>query len=384
MLSPTGVCAFVIVLIVGAVLGSATLASASQSPASCNENDFILQLKQDPGPVFTAGQTINYSVRTGNTDPTAPGCDVSGVTVKLTTPDGATTTLQTGGTYNFPTAVTQVGATIPYVVNPADAVAGPCGILSQCPVIVASAEADGLLHDDPVQDDPFTVFKQVSGPVVVPSQLHYMCYETQRQPLAPGQASVTDQFGPSAPVLTQLHKLCNPADKNDEDQSAVNNPNHLDGYPASVQTTQAAGKKVAITNQFGTINLTIQQVLTVMVPSAKSLTGPIGPLQSPGDPFICYKVKYSGFTTINGVKVQDEFTTQTVNLNAINELCDPASVNNAGQGAAAHATHLLCYNVQNKSFKSPVVWINDMFQARKVNVDLHVWELCVPSTKKVL
>jgi hypothetical protein len=231
------------------------------------------------------------------------------------------------------------------------------------------------------------VTKQLSGPVVVPSELHYLCYETQRQPIAPGQVSVTDQFGPSSPQLSQLHKLCNPADKNDEDQSAVTNPNHLDGYPASVTTTQAAGKKVSITNQFGTITLTIQQALTVMVPSAKSLTGPIAPLASPGDPFICYKVKYTGFTTINGVKVEDEFTTPgslTVNLNGINELCDPASVNNAGQGAAAHATHLLCYNVQNVSRRSPSVWINDMFQARKVNVDLHVWELCVPSTKKVL
>jgi hypothetical protein len=384
MLSPASICALVVALIVGVVIGTATLASASQSPANCDENDFILQVKQNPGPVFTVGQTINYTVRTGNTDPANEGCDIDGTSVSLTTPDGVVHPLQSGGAYPFPTAVTQVGATIPYVVNLADAVAGPCGNVALCPVIVATANANGMLHDDPVQDDPWSVQKQLSGPVSAPEQLHYMCYETQRQPIAPGKVNVTDQFGSSAPVLSQLHKLCNPANKNDEDPSAVNNPNHLDGYPASVTTTPAAGHKVSVTNQFGTITLTIQQALTVMVPSAKSLTGPIGPLATPGDPFICYHVKYTGFTTISGVKVQDEFTTQILNLNAINELCDPASVNNAGQGAAADSTHLVCYNAQNQSFKSPAVWVNDMFQARKVNVDLHVWELCVPSTKKVL
>jgi uncharacterized repeat protein (TIGR01451 family) len=34
-----------------------------------------LQVKQVPGPMFNPGQTIVYTVRTGNTDPTAAGCD---------------------------------------------------------------------------------------------------------------------------------------------------------------------------------------------------------------------------------------------------------------------------------------------------------------------
>jgi hypothetical protein len=182
MLSPTGAVAFVIVLIVGAVIGTATLASASQNPPNCDENDFILQVKQNPGPVFSVGQTINYTVRTGNTDPANEGCDIEDTTVTLTTPDGVVHTLQTAGVYPFPTAVTQVGATIPYVVSLADAVAGPCGNVALCPVIVATANANGILHDDPVQDDPWSVQKQLSGPVGVQTQLHSMRHDDVADP----------------------------------------------------------------------------------------------------------------------------------------------------------------------------------------------------------
>src|SRR5262245_56602317 len=132
--------AIALVIALLAMLGS-TLASASQSPGACDENDFILQVKQDPGPQFNEGQTIVYTVRTGNTDQIAAGCDISNTDVSMTTPDGIVHPLQSGGSYPFTTAVTQVGPSVSYVVNLSDAVAGPCGILSQCPVIVATATA---------------------------------------------------------------------------------------------------------------------------------------------------------------------------------------------------------------------------------------------------
>src|SRR5262249_8651126 len=163
----------------------------------------ILQVKQNPGPQFNAGETIVYTVRTGNTDPSAAGCDISNTSVSMTTPDGVVHPLQSGGSYPFTTAVTQVGPSVSYVVNLAHAVAGPCGILSQCPVIVATATANGLLHDDPVQDDPFTVTKQLSGPIANGSQLHFLCYEANRQPISPAPASVVDQFGANTVTLNQ-------------------------------------------------------------------------------------------------------------------------------------------------------------------------------------
>jgi hypothetical protein len=159
-----------VALIASAVLLTATVAVATQKPAGCNENNFILQMKQDPAPIFSVGQTVNYSVRTGNIDPSTFGCDALGVTVTLTTPDGVVHTLQTNGSYPYTTQIAQVGPTIPYVVSLADAVAGPCGNVVVCPVVVATAKANGQLLDDPAQNDPFSVQKQLSGPVGVQSQ----------------------------------------------------------------------------------------------------------------------------------------------------------------------------------------------------------------------
>src|SRR5690349_6908769 len=107
--------ALALVVALLAMIGT-TLASASQSPGACDENDFILQVKQDPGPQFSAGQTIVYTVRTGNTDPSAAGCDISATDVSMTTPDGVVHTLHTNGSYPFTTAVTQVGPSVSYVV----------------------------------------------------------------------------------------------------------------------------------------------------------------------------------------------------------------------------------------------------------------------------
>jgi hypothetical protein len=65
---------------------------------------------------------VTYTVRTGNTDPIATGCDIDGVTVTLTLPNGNVVTLQTNGVYPFVTPVSDVGSA-PYAVNLNDAVA---------------------------------------------------------------------------------------------------------------------------------------------------------------------------------------------------------------------------------------------------------------------
>jgi hypothetical protein len=71
-----------------------------------------------------------------------------------------------------------------------------------------------------------------------------------------------------------------------------------------------------------------------------------------------------------------------------NEFCDPANVNGKEPGAQNDATHYTCYDValpQGATFKAPAnVWINDEFQARKIIVQNHAWELCVPGKATVL
>jgi archaellum component FlaG (FlaF/FlaG flagellin family) len=217
--------------------------------------------------------------------------------------------------------------------------------------------------------------------------LHFTCYETRTMGISPGTVTVNDEWGTFSPKLSQIHKLCNPTNKNNEDPSAVTNPNHLSGYTAStVGSNPASGHRIMVTDQFGSLVETYAQVHTVMVPAAKSLVGPTTPLTSPGvDHFVCYVMRTTGFHAIKGVTLQDEFGTLVVNLGAPNEFCDPANVNGHEPGAQNDATHYNCYDISlptNENFKPPAnVWIADEFATRKITLDGNLVELCVPATK---
>jgi hypothetical protein len=166
------VVALSLVLTCAAVIRGVSIAQATQNPAGCSENDFTLQLNQDPGPPFTVGQEIKYTVLAGNTDASLAGCDISNVTIAITTPNGVTIDIGSGLNYPFPTGVAQVGGELSYFVNPADFIAGACGKVSKCPIVRAKSTANGVLHDNPDADDTFTVTKELSGPVVAP-RTHY-------------------------------------------------------------------------------------------------------------------------------------------------------------------------------------------------------------------
>ena len=364
-------------------------AQASQSPANCNENDMILQIKQNPPasvPGFVPGSTVTYTARTGNNDPTAAGCDIDGVTVTLTTPDGVVHTLQTNGVYPFQTPTGDVGSVV-YTVNLNDAVAGPCGNIAQCPVIVASAKVTGNLHDDPVQDDPFTLIKQVSGPVSA-KPLHFLCYELKRTPPKIGSVSVVDQFGASTVDGDQAHHLCNPADKKDEDPNAPSSPEHLVGYDADSAGTPAKDHVVTATNQFGSRTFQLKAVQQLFVRSSKGLNAVPPALVNPQtDNFICYNVRDKPFTKIKNVKVDDQFGTLQVDLTEIRQFCDPANLNNSTPGAQNDANHLVCYSTDLSpgfNFTGRDVFIRNQFETKKITLDGHVNMLCVPSTKVVV
>lgn len=143
---------------------NAPFASASQSPAECNSNEFDVSLQKshtiayDENSPFGA-TIISYTVSSDNTDGLAPGCDVEDVDIMLTTPDGVVHNLQTGGSYPFPTASAVIGV-VDYTVNSADKVGNS---------VLASVSAIGILHDNPEQDDPVNINKQVSTVVISPS-----------------------------------------------------------------------------------------------------------------------------------------------------------------------------------------------------------------------
>jgi len=215
---------------------------------------------------------------------------------------------------------------------------------------------------------------------------HFMCYEIKPKAFVtvPG-VSVQDQFGQHTESVRFPHRLCAPANKNDEDPTAPTHPDHLQGHLVSGPNVKVANLNV--TNQFGTIKLDTVKPDVLMVPTLKSLDPLALPpaLTNPTvDHFQCYKVKRSKgspkFQKILGVKVQDQFGTATLDLLKPIRLCAPANKRNEDPSAPQHPFHLLCYKTKNSAFGMEQTFTNDQFGPAQPLL-IHRRELCVPSTK---
>ena len=141
-------------------------AHADINPAGCLANDFTTQLNKSVSAAYdetspNGATTITYSVAAGNPQNVAlNGCNVDGVTITLTTPDGVVHTLQTGGNYPVGTAIVLVGAPVTYVAHSTDIVGGD---------FIVSATATGALHDKVGGTDPLTSGKTVSVSAIHPN-----------------------------------------------------------------------------------------------------------------------------------------------------------------------------------------------------------------------
>jgi hypothetical protein len=139
---------------------------ATQSPAGCTSNDFVLNIAKSTTMAYDEtsplGPTIiTYTLSTGNPQNAGgTGCDVTNVDVTLTTPDGVPHICQIGGNYPIGTPVA-VLCTVNYTVNSGDLL--PSG------VVTALGEAVGILNDAPGVDDPLDASKSVSVLVIHPA-----------------------------------------------------------------------------------------------------------------------------------------------------------------------------------------------------------------------
>jgi uncharacterized repeat protein (TIGR01451 family) len=139
-------------------------AMATQSPADCLDNTYVLTLGKSVTYAYDethplGPSTVSFDVDTGNPNSTGDGCDCSDVDTVLTTPDGVPHTCETGTDYPVGTAVTFL-CSESYIVNSADVVGG---------VVTASANSTGVLDDTPGVDDPLDVTKTVSIVIINPS-----------------------------------------------------------------------------------------------------------------------------------------------------------------------------------------------------------------------
>jgi hypothetical protein len=223
---------------------------------------------------------------------------------------------------------------------------------------------------------------------VAAKPLHFLCYELKRTPPKVGSVAIVDQFGANTLTVEQMHHLCNPADKNDEDQNAPSSPEHLTSYDADSSGGPAKDHVVAATNQFGTRQFQLKGVQQLMVVASKSLVGPPAPLANPQtDNFVCYNVRDKPFTKIRNVKVDDQFGTLRVDLIDVRQFCDPVNIRGGQPAAPNHANHLTCYDTDlspGQNFTGRDVFVTNQFESKKITLDGHVNMLCVPSTKQVI
>ena len=132
---------------------------ADQSPANCSSNDFVLTVQKSLT-YFSDTATVHYTVLAGNPNTSGAGCDVGGVTLSLTTPDGTVHPLGDDLDYPIGTAEAVIGGAsyVPSTSAPDyNGWSGYNGV-----AWVAMAEATGQLLNNPVQDDPWQVRKTVS------------------------------------------------------------------------------------------------------------------------------------------------------------------------------------------------------------------------------
>jgi len=219
-------------------------------------------------------------------------------------------------------------------------------------------------------------------PTVLPVGRHFQCYEVDRDPFtAINGVSADDKFGDSTVNVVRQKRLCAPADKNDEDPGAPADPNHLLGYEIKQPDPRSAPiRNVVVNNQFGSLVVDIIRPDILMVPTAKSLTGPVAPLANPTDHFKCYVVARSAKFRRNDVKVDDQFGTMMIDVKKPTRLC--VAVDKNDEGVINPASELLCYQMKQATrprFQGPEpIFINNQFGPDHIRLTRPT-EFCVPS-----
>ena len=116
-----------------------------------------------------------------------------------------------------------------------------------------------------------------TGSVPVASAVtHFSCFQVTHGNLSPKiPVTLVDRFGSYSPTLTEVHRICAPADKNGEDPAAPGNPNHEASYELSNGGSPAVvAQGLQVTNQFGTFTMDVRGLDRLLVPTSKSLTAP--------------------------------------------------------------------------------------------------------------
>lgn len=338
--------------------------------------DLEIAKTDDPDPV-TAGRELTYEITVRNNGP--------GIAMNTTVID----TLPAGVTFVSDTDACVQGPVGTLTCSLGDIMAGDSVtfeiVVKVAPGLVLPPDTETTITNEVIVAsdtfDPFEGNNMATEDTVVEARLnHFMCYELRRQHTPRRTVSLVDAFGPGMVEVDRLKRFCNPADKNDEDPGAPLDPDHLTGYVARQPSPRFHRlKDQVVLNQFGTFTVEVRRPELMLVPSAKSLAAPPGPLADPlVDHFKCHRVKRAR-ARLFGLKVDDQFGTLDVDVKRPRWLCSPSDKN--GEGIIEPIAHLLCYEARTRprrpAFGGPF-FVHNQFDALPMQVS-RTTELCVPS-----
>ncbi len=209
---------------------------------------------------------------------------------------------------------------------------------------------------------------------------HYQCWELHQGPANKQDVTLDDVFGDSTVTVARAKRICNPADKNDEDPGAPGDPSHLEAYEIT-QKGFLPVKGLHVRNQFQDEPINLSRPDYMMVPTGKSKVQPPAPIGNVINHYKCYQIVRSKFRR-DDVKVVDQFGTQTFDIKRPLRFCAAADKNDELGGPLFPGSHLLCYQVRvvtgSPKVKPPAIFTNNQFGTNQYKV-FGPRELCVPT-----
>lgn len=220
---------------------------------------------------------------------------------------------------------------------------------------------------------------------------HFQCYKASSTSFDGVELDLSDGFGSERFKLVKPAAICPPADKQEE--GIFDAVTHLESYrvklarmtPPQVKPVQR--RNLSVQNQFGNIQLDTVKPDRVLIPTSKSLTGPVAPPNDAAhnvDSFKCYKVRVSpGSPKFQSrlVRVADQFEDRLYALRAPKHLCAPAAVN--GGPVKRPQGYLTCYSAKAASGQPKHQRRSGVHVANQIGSDTLTTiieeELCVPS-----
>jgi len=206
---------------------------------------------------------------------------------------------------------------------------------------------------------------------------HFQCYDVRRRAFDRLTLSLDDDIGGASTVEVRRPKmLCAPVNKNDEDPSAPGDPDHLAGY--EIRRDDPRFERVRdelVVDQFGELVLDLRRPERLLVPSAKSVSGPAIPLDPPlVDHYQCYRVR-GDRRRVKDVMVEDQFGIDLTNVKRPSRLCVP--VDKEGEGILVNEARLMCYQIRSGPRVDREVFIDNQFGGESLQIK-RARELCVP------